>query len=67
MTVEKALITAIEYEERVRNVYSDAAEKIQSPRGRSILKTLAREEDNHVNYLKHRLQEWRGNRKNNQS
>lgn len=58
MTIEQALKTGIEYEMRVRKVYSEAAKKFSSPVARKIFTVLADEEDRHVAYLESRLDEW---------
>ncbi len=58
MTIEEALKTGLEYEMRVRKVYSEAAKKFASPVARKIFTVLADEEDRHVDYLESRLDEW---------
>ncbi len=58
MTIEEAIKTGIEYELRVRKVYSEAAKKFKDPVARKIFTVLADEEDRHVAYLEHRLEEW---------
>ena len=37
MKLEEALVAAIGYEERIRDVYRDAAERVTDPVGRNIL------------------------------
>ena len=59
MNVETAIATAIEYENRVRDVYLDAAGQVEDPVGKGVLNVLAREEQNHVDYLNKVLVEWR--------
>lgn len=58
MRIEEAIRTGIEYELRVRKVYSEAAKKFKDPVARKIFTVLADEEDRHVAYLEHRLDEW---------
>ncbi len=58
MTIEQAITTGLEYEVRVRKVYSEAAKKFASPVARRIFTVLADEEDRHVAYLESRLDEW---------
>jgi rubrerythrin len=58
MDVEKAIKTAIEYETRVRDVYNEAMEKSKSDQGKKIYRQLAKEEQGHLDYLNHRLNEW---------
>jgi rubrerythrin len=58
MNLEEAIKTALEYENKVTDVYNKYAEKFQSEVGRKIFKTLGEEEDEHVAYLKTKLAEW---------
>lgn len=59
MTVEEAIVTALEHEKKVRDHYAWAAEKAGDPKGVSFFGTLAREEQGHVDYLLSRLEAWR--------
>lgn len=59
MTIEEAIHTAIEHEKNVRDVYVDAASKVEDPVGKKVFNVLAREEQGHVNFLNERMQEWR--------
>ena len=59
MTLEEAIVHAIEYENRIRDVYRKAAEACANPKGKKVLSVLADEEQGHVAYLQHRLKEWR--------
>jgi len=52
MNIEEAIKTAIEYEERVTAVYMKYADKFTSENGTKIFKTLGKEEEEHVAYLK---------------
>jgi len=58
VTIEEAIKSGLEFEERVRKVYSEAAKKFAEPTARKIFKVLADEEDRHVEYLESRLDEW---------
>ena len=58
MIIEKAIKTAIEYEIQVRDVYMENAKKFRDPVARKIFKVLADEEQDHVDYLEKRLEEW---------
>ncbi len=58
MTIEQAIKSGLEYEMRVRKVYSEAARKFADPLARRIFNVLADEEDRHVAYLESRLEEW---------
>ena len=59
MTIEEAILTAIEFENEVRDVYKDAAAKAVDPTGKRVFNVLADEEQGHVDYLQSRLAEWR--------
>ena len=59
MTVEEAIISALEYERKVRDHYAQAAGKTDDPKGKEIFGALADEEQYHVNYLEGRLKAWR--------
>lgn len=56
--VEQALLTALDYERRVRDLYRDAATKTTDESGRALLDALAGEEQEHVAYLKQCLDQW---------
>lgn len=58
MTVEKALETAIHFETRVHQLYSQAAEQETDQAAKRTLEVLAREESYHLDYLKKRREEW---------
>ncbi len=59
MTIEEAIKTAIEYEIRIRDIYRDAAEKVEDTAGKRILKLLGDDEQRHIEYLKDRLKLWK--------
>ncbi|NLI14664.1 MAG: ferritin family protein [candidate division Zixibacteria bacterium] len=59
MNVEKAIKTAIEFENRVRDVYRQAFNKAGDEVGKRVFKALADEEQQHVDYLNSRLELWR--------
>jgi rubrerythrin len=58
MTVEEALGTSIELEERVRDVYVEAAEGAENPESERFFRLMADEEQSHVDYLHSRLDKW---------
>ncbi|MBN2566155.1 MAG: hypothetical protein JXB46_10640, partial [Candidatus Eisenbacteria bacterium] len=58
MTVEEAIRTSIEYETRVRDVYSEAAARTEHPDGQRFFQLMADEEQGHIDYLGGRLEEW---------
>lgn len=47
--------TALEYEEKVRDLYQSAAARIDDERGKSIFKALADDEQGHVDFLHYSL------------
>jgi rubrerythrin len=60
VTVEEAIKTSIQYENRVRDVYVEAVEKAQHPDGKKLFRLMAEEEQHHVDYLESKLDEWQG-------
>ena len=58
MNLEKALKTAIEYENKVRDTYQEAAEKATSDTGKRVFNVLFNEEQGHIDYLNSRLEQW---------
>jgi rubrerythrin len=63
MTLEDAITTALEYENRVRDVYRDSVARISDETGRRIIEVLADDEQRHVDYLNAKLEEWKKNGK----
>ncbi len=61
MELEEAIVTAIAYEEKIRDVYREAAGAVADPVGRGILTALGDDEQRHVDYLHERLGRWRRN------
>lgn len=59
MTFEEAISTAIEYEIKVRDVYAEAAGRVKDESGQKVVRQMATEEQEHVNYLVARLKEWK--------
>ena len=58
MIIEEAIKTAIEYETRVWTVYVDAMKQATDKVGKRVFGLLASEEQEHLKYLKSRLDEW---------
>lgn len=58
MKLEEAIKTAIEYETKVRDVYTHALNQTKDEDGKKIFRTLAREEQGHLDYLNDRLKHW---------
>ena len=58
MTIEEAIKTALEYETRIRDIYSDAAERVSDPVAKRTLQMLRDDEQYHIDYLRSRLELW---------
>ena len=58
MTIEEAIKTAIEYESRVWATYVEAMKQATNKTGKRVFGVLASEEQDHLKYLKSRLDEW---------
>ncbi|MBM3307766.1 MAG: hypothetical protein FJY74_05520 [Candidatus Eisenbacteria bacterium] len=61
MTVEQAIRTAIEYENKVRDHYAKAVRGAEHASARRVFQLMADEEQHHVDYLEHKLAEWARN------
>jgi rubrerythrin len=59
MTVEEAIQTSLQFENRVRDVYADAAVRAGDAIAKKMLLVLVGEEQRHVEYLEERLAEWK--------
>jgi rubrerythrin len=59
MTIEEAIQTALQYENEIRDLYKNAVDRVADPTGKRVCTVLAREEQDHVDYLENRLAEWR--------
>ena len=59
MTLEEAIKTALVYENRIRDIYLECIEADEDPAGKKIFRQLADDEQRHVDYLEHKLAEWR--------
>ncbi len=59
MTLEEAIQTALEYENRIRDIYLECVEKADDSAGKKIFQQLADDEQRHVDYLEHKLHQWR--------
>jgi rubrerythrin len=58
MKIEEAVKTAIEYENRVCDVYAEAVRNAPNDTARRIFTTLSDEEKGHVDFLEHCLATW---------
>ena len=61
MKIEEAINTAIEYENKILAVYTQAADEVEDARGKKVLLMLADEEQGHVAYLQDKLRTWQDN------
>lgn len=59
MTLEEAIRTAIEYEIRVRDAYLGSIDNIADETGQHVFRVLGNEEQEHIDYLRSRLEEWK--------
>lgn len=58
MRPDEAIQMAITYETKIRDLYRDAAASTGDPTGRRVFTLLAAEEQGHLDYLRHKLEEW---------
>jgi rubrerythrin len=58
VNLEQAIRTALQFETRVRDTYREAAAASRDATGRRVFAQLAGEEQGHLDYLEHRLEEW---------
>jgi rubrerythrin len=58
MTLDKAIQTALDYENKVRDLYLEAVKTTGDELGKRIFGALADEEQGHVDYLVDRFDEW---------
>lgn len=61
LTLDQAIKTAIEFENKVCRTYEEAERRAEDPVGRKVFHVLAEEEKGHVAYLECRLAEWKKN------
>ena len=57
MTLEEAIKTAIEYEIKIRDVYQEAEAAVNDEAGKRIFETLGNDEQHHIDYLRHTLEQ----------
>jgi len=57
MTLEEAIKTAIEYEIRIRDIYLEATAAVNDEVGKRIFETLGNDEQHHIDYLQHKLEQ----------
>jgi len=59
MTLQEAITTALVYEVKVRDHYLKSSKSLEDPKGKALFELLSREEQGHVAYLEHCLEEWK--------
>jgi len=57
MTIEEAIKTAIQFEIKIRDIYSEAVEAVDDEVGKHFFKTLSDDEQHHVDYLNSKLEQ----------
>ena len=63
MTLEEAIKTAVEYETRIRDIYREAEAAVDDETGQKIFAALGDDEQNHIDYLQHTLDQLANNGK----
>jgi rubrerythrin len=58
MTIEDAIKTALDFENKVHALYEKAAHEARDATAKKVFTVLAQEEQGHVAYLESRLAEW---------
>lgn len=61
MRLEEAILTAIAYEKKVRDIYLDGARSVKDKYGSDFFGAMAEDEQRHVDYLDYKLDQWRKN------
>lgn len=59
MTLEEAIKTAIDYEKKIRDIYFEGVRTVNDAYGQRFFRTLGEDEQRHVDYLQHKLDQWR--------
>jgi rubrerythrin len=59
MTLDQAIRSAIELENKVHKSYAEAEKRAKDPVGQRVFHVLAEEEQGHIAYLESRLAEWK--------
>ena len=55
MNSEQIFIDALEYENRIRDMYFEAVENVDDRRGKELFKALGDDEQSHVDFLEYSL------------
>ncbi len=59
MKIEEAINTAIAYELKIRDIYREAETAVSDDVGKRIFATLGKDEQHHIDYLHHKLEQLR--------
>lgn len=59
MTLEEAITTAIDYEKKIRDIYFEGVRNVDDAYGQRFFRALGEDEQRHVDYLQHKLDQWR--------
>ncbi len=59
MELEEAIKTAIVYEKKIRDIYLEGGRAVEDDHGRSFFQAMSADEQRHVDYLEHKLGQWR--------
>ena len=59
MTIAEAIKTAIQYERKIRAIYLEAETAVSDDVGKRIFETLGKDEQHHIDYLRHKLEQLR--------
>ena len=59
MKIEEAIQTAIAYEIKIRDIYLEAEAAVSDEVGQRIFATLGQDEQHHIDYLQHKLEQLR--------
>jgi rubrerythrin len=59
MTIDEAILKALDYERRVLAHFKSAAEGTSHPQAKKFFELMAQEEQGHVAYLEAKLEQWR--------
>lgn len=57
MSSEEIFVNALKYEEKIRDLYLSAVEKVDDQRGKVIFQTLADDEQSHIDFLNYSLKQ----------
>jgi len=59
MTIQEAIETAMQYEQKIRDLYGEAARQASTPEVKRFFQMLSDDEQRHFDYLTEQLGEWK--------